>query len=386
MDFSEALQLQETLVKYRRYLHQNPEIGLSLPQTVAYVTDTLKKYGYTPVQCGNGVTATVGKGSTCILLRADMDALPIQEQTNLPFCSKIPNAMHACGHDLHTAMLLGAAKLLKEKEHELNGVVKLMFQPAEEILCGAQNMIDCGILENPTPDAALMVHVGCGIPIKSGTIIVSAPGTVAPSADHFEITVTGKGCHGSTPQKGIDVILTSNHIFSAISTLQIREFADTHITLTFGAFNAGTNANVMPEKAVLKGTLRMFDETVRPKFKDRLVELTQSIAQSFQAKAEVDFFSGCPAFKCDENLSDFALKIFDNAINAADFSEKAGGSEDFAYISQKVPTLLLNITAGDSRNGYTVPLHNPKTNFDESSLSVGCFAYTKFAMNFLKKF
>ncbi|MBQ2968088.1 MAG: amidohydrolase [Clostridia bacterium] len=386
MEFKEALTLKAELTKHRRHLHENPEIGFSLDETKAYVLNVLKEYGYAPTPCGKcGITATVGKGEKCILLRADMDALPISEQTNLPYKSKKENQMHACGHDMHTAMLLGAAKLLKANEDVLKGTVKLMFQPAEEILSGAKDMIKNGVLENPKPDCALMIHVSTGLPQKAGTIIISAPGTVAPSADHFEITVTGKGCHGSTPQNGTDPILAGAHILSAVSALQTREFSGTPITLTFGSFRAGNCANAIPETATLSGTLRMFDEPERVQFKARLTTMVQDLAKSFGTTASVNFFAGCPSLICDEKLATLGLKIFPNSINAGSFPKKASGSEDFAYISHQTPSLLINIAAGDSRNGFSHPLHNAKTTFDESALPVGSFVYAKFAESYLRE-
>ncbi|MBR3942497.1 MAG: amidohydrolase [Clostridia bacterium] len=377
--------LKNELIKHRRYLHQNPELGLELPNTFSYVKNVLESYGYKPERCGeNGIVATVGQGSKVVLLRADMDALPLNEQTDFAHKSKIKNCMHACGHDMHTTMLLGAAKMLKETENNLNGVVKLMFQPGEEILKGANNMIKAGILENPKPEAAFMVHVSTGIPLETGTLIVSAPGTVAPSSDHFTITINGKGCHGSMPQSGTDPIIAASQFLISVQALQTREFAHKKILLTFGIFHAGESANAIPDAAVLSGTLRTFDEETRTQCKERMENLLKNCVRSFECDANIRYTAECPPVICDKNLSEFAMKNLTNTISS-DSIPKGTGSEDFAFISQKIPSVLVYIPAGDSRNGYTYPLHNPRAMFDENALMVGAYAYRDFAVKYLNK-
>ncbi len=376
---------EKELIEHRRFLHRNPETGLDLPHTAAYVKTVLENYGYTPEHCGkSGIIATVGQGKKVVLLRADMDALPLQEQSEFAHKSEKEGNMHACGHDMHTAMLLGAAKLLKEQENELQGVVKLMFQPGEEILAGAKDMIDAGVLENPAPNAAFMVHVSTGMPFETGTLIVSAPGTVAPSSDHFTITVKGKGCHGSMPQAGIDPILSAAHFLLAVQSLQTREFADEKIILTFGIFHAGESANAIPETAILSGTLRTFNEKGRAKCKERMESLLKKCTTAFGCDASVCYTAECPTFVCDKNLSDFAMQNLSNTISS-DNIPKGTGSEDFAFISQKIPSVLVYIPAGDSRDGYQFPLHNPKALFDENALTVGACAYRDFAVKFLNQ-
>ncbi|MBQ8403870.1 MAG: amidohydrolase, partial [Clostridia bacterium] len=203
---AEAKASAEEFTEIRRYIHAHAEVGFDLPHTVEKVREVLGLLGYEPKSCGKaGILADIGgeKGGASILLRADMDALPMKEETELPFAAENGN-MHACGHDMHTAMLLCAAKLLKAHESELCGKVTLMFQPAEETLSGAKDMIDAGVLEEAGAEAALMLHVFAGTGVETGKIIVPPHGVSAPAADYFEITVHGKGCHGATPQKGKD--------------------------------------------------------------------------------------------------------------------------------------------------------------------------------------
>lgn len=200
----EAREWKDKIIQQRKYLHAHAETGFALDNTLAYVKAELEKMGCAPQLCGRaGLVAMVGgkKPGKVFLLRADMDALPIQEQAEVDFAST-NGSMHACGHDMHTAMLLGAARLLKRHEEDICGTVKLMFQPAEEIFEGSADMIRAGLLENPPVEGALMIHVMAGVPFEPGTVIVSGPGVSAPAADYFEIRVKGKGCHGSMPHMG----------------------------------------------------------------------------------------------------------------------------------------------------------------------------------------
>ena len=213
MDFYErALELREETTAYRRHLHENAEVGVHLPKAAAYVKEQLSTMGLSPRVCGEGITATLGRGGRTLLLRADMDALPMREESGLPFACTTGGAAHCCGHDLHTAMLLTAAKLLKEREGELKGTVRLMFQTGEEVFKGAENMIENGILEDPKPDAALAFHVGAGkMPV--GLYMYNDTGAAMMSSmDGFKITVRGRGAHGAYPHNAIDPI----HLFTRV--------------------------------------------------------------------------------------------------------------------------------------------------------------------------
>ena len=392
---SEVEQLKEEIIQHRRWLHAHAETGFQLKETKPYVKKALEAMGYQVNDCGKaGLATTIGNGGKVFLLRADMDALPITEESNVPFACK-NGAMHACGHDMHTAMLLGAAKLLKLHETELSGTVKLMFQPAEEVFRGGQDMIDNGILENPAVDVAMMIHVTSGAPIPAGTVIVSAPGVTAPAADYFSIKVQGKGCHGSTPQNGIDALTAAAHILIALQEIHARELTPgDESVLTIGTFQGGTAENVIADSAVLGGTIRTYDETVRAYLKERMTQISTSVATAFRATAEVSFGSGCPTLSNDKALCGAVAGYLKEllgpygALDAAALSAgkpaRGGGSEDFAYISQKVPALMLALAAGEPAKGYTYPLHHPKTTFDESALSVGAAAFAYTAMRSLE--
>ena len=388
--------LQEEIKSHRLWLHTHAETGFDLTETKPYVKSTLTEMGYTVQECGKaGLVTTVGKpGGKVLLLRADMDALPIAEEADVDFACK-NGRMHACGHDMHTAMLLGAAKILKAHESELGGTVKLMFQPAEEIFEGSKDMIASGVLENPRPDAALMIHVAAGMPLPAGTVVVSAPGVSAPAADYFTIRVHGKGCHGSAPQNGIDPLTAAAHILIALQEIHARELsASDEAVLTIGTFHAGEAGNVIPDTATMGGTIRTYDEKTRAYLKERMTAIAQSIAEAFRASAEVSFGSGCPTLVNDKDLSEKVtgyLKGLLGASHAFTTAElnggkpaRGGGSEDFAYVSHEVPSLMLAL-AGEPSKGYVYPQHHPKVKFDESVLSTGAAVFVDCALQYLRE-
>ena len=307
--FTEAKNLQSELSRHRRWLHAHPGVAIDIADTVAYVRAELQKLGLSPVPCGRaGLVATIGQGETCILLRADMDALPIPEESGEEFAS-CNGAMHACGHDLHTAMLLGAARLLKDHEHELKGTVKLMFQPAEEIFEGAKDMIEGGVLEAPAPGAAIMLHITAGAPMPTGMVIAMAPGVSAPAADYFTIDVHGRGCHGAAPHQGVDAITAAAHILLALQELHARELAPgTEAVLTVGTIRGGTASNAIADSCQLGGTIRTYDEQTRSFLKTRMVEISAAGAGAYRATATVEFGSGTPTLQNDAALAQIAMR------------------------------------------------------------------------------
>ena len=393
----EAAALQEEIKAHRLWLHTHAETGFDLTETKPYVKSALMKMGYTVQECGKaGLVTTVGKpGGKVLLLRADMDALPIAEEADVDFACQ-NGRMHACGHDMHTAMLLGAAKLLKAHESELEGMVKLMFQPAEEIFEGSKDMIASGVLENPRPDAALMIHVAAGMPLPAGTVVVSAPGVSAPAADYFTIRVHGKGCHGSAPQNGIDPLTAAAHILIALQEIHARELsASDEAVLTIGTFHAGEAGNVIPDTATMGGTIRTYDEKTRAYLKERITAIAKNVAEAFRASAEVGFGSGCPTLVNDKDLSEKvtgylkdllgANRAFTTAELSGGKPARGGGSEDFAYVSHEVPSLMLALAAGEPSKGYVYPQHHPKVKFDESVLSTGAAVFVDCALQYLRE-
>jgi len=391
---AETKEFEEQLVRDYQNLHRCAETGFELAKTKAYVEACLRRMGYEPELCGKcGLVARAGKqvGGKVFLLRADMDALPIREETGLAFAAT-KGCMHACGHDMHTTMLLGAAQLLKNHESELHGCVKLMFQPAEELLEGARDMVEAGVLEEPDVDAAMMIHVMTGVSLKAGSVVVAPPGVSAPAADFFTIRIQGKGCHGSTPHQGIDSITVAAHILIALQELQAREMSiSDEAVLTIGRMAGGDAANVIADTAVMEGTLRCYQEELRIRLKQRICEIASGIAGTFRAKAEVVFTSECPTLINDAELVKDVTKytkrlLGEERVQASESileSGKMSGSEDFAYVSQKVPSVMLALAAGVDGNDY--PLHHPKVRFDTGVLAVGSAAYAGNAIAWLQE-
>ena len=348
---------KEDLVNARRYLHSHPEIGFNLPNTVAFIKKELLAMGYEPKPCGkSGLTVLAGgkKEGKVFMIRGDMDALPISEEAHVNFASQNGN-MHACGHDMHTTMLLGAAKLLKAHEDEIEGTIKLDFQPSEENFQGANDMIQAGLLENPSVDAALMIHVMANLPMEPGTVIISDGGVSAPAADYFKIHIQGKGCHGSMPNNGVDPINAAAHIITALQEIHARELAlSEEAVLTFGTIQGGMAENAIPDTVDLGGTLRTYDEDIRDFIKKRMVEISKYITSAFRAEAEVTFGSGCPTLVNNADLSaeekksavDKYAQLSTNAEKEllAESSIKARGYENavVTVIDEKADVIILS--------------------------------------------
>lgn len=398
----EAAAYQEQLVQTRRYLHSHPETGFDLKNTTEYVRKELIAMGYEPVMCGkSGIIALAGKKKSgkVFLIRGDMDALPIKEESDVPFSSD-NGKMHACGHDMHTTMMLGAARLLKSHEYEIEGTVKLMFQPAEEIFEGSDDMINAGVLNSPDVDAAMMIHVMAGLPIPAGTVISCDGGVSAPAADYFYIDIQGKGCHGSMPNNGVDPVTIAAHIITGLSEINSRELGlSDDAVITIGTINAGNAANVIPDTAHMSGTIRTYDEETRSYIKQRVSDIASNIANAYRGSASVTYGSGCPCLLNNPDLATCSAKYLKellgpsrtftaaqlNAMSGGGKASKSTGSEDFAYVSQQVPSIMFALAAGTPQDGYCYPQHHPKVKFDEAILSEGSAVYAYTAMRWLEE-
>jgi hippurate hydrolase len=326
-----------------------------------------------------------------------MDALPIKEETTLEYACENGN-MHACGHDAHTAMLIAAAKMLKEKESELKCTVKLLFQAAEETLEGAKNAIENGILDNPKVDAATMLHVVVGTEFESGSVIVSSAGVSAPAVEYFRIKIKGKGAHGSTPEKSKDALALACRITLALEEIKAKELGlNEKAVITIGSLMAGKSANVIPDTATVQGSARAFRQDTMEYINQRIENISTFYAQAYGLEAKLEFYSGAPALENEGKMSEFALKCAENTLGGdktltsekiSALSEKSGqksvgaGSEDFAYIAREVPSVMIALCAGKASQGYTYPLHHPKFRLDESSLEYGSKLFYAIATNY----
>ncbi|MDO5545947.1 MAG: M20 family metallopeptidase [Eubacteriales bacterium] len=368
-----AEELFDTAVTIRRDLHQIPEISLDLPKTTAYVMEKLKEMGYDPHPCGGGVVATVGKpGGKTVLLRGDMDALPMREESGLPFASTCDCA-HTCGHDFHAAMLLIAAQMLKENEAALQGTVKLMFQPGEETFLGAKSMIQDGVLESPKPDAALAYHVTAG-QMPLGMFVYRREGTMMNSSDNFKIVIQGKGSHGAYPDTGIDPINIAAHLVLALESIVAREIKSTQASvLTIGKLVAGDAGNIIPDKAELYGTLRCDCAEEREFILKRLHEVTQSVAQTYRGSAEVIILAGtAPLVNDPEAVDAFVGYMRELPVpNRTEYPNMhTASSEDWAEILQRIPGAYMFLSAGFP-DGPSYNQHHPKVVFNEEVLKTG---------------
>lgn len=376
--------IYKDMLQDRRMIHANPELGDHLPETTAYVLERLKGMGIEgKAICKSGIMAEiVGKkqGKT-ILIRADMDALPMREESGLPFASTNGYA-HTCGHDMHTAGLLGTARILKGMEAELEGTVRLMFQPDEEALTGANTMIGAGILDGV--DVALSGHVFSGS-LKPGSIAVS-PGYVMASADRFKISVKGSGSHGSTPHKAVDPINTGVHIFLGLQELVARETnAMDPTVITVGSFCAGTAPNIIPELAVMEGSIRAKSREGRSFAKRRLVQLCKGVAAAYGSECEIEFTGGTPAVYNDPELFDTMKGYAAGVVKYVEPMEFTMMSEDFAMVSELIPSVYIGIGAGGDDEVYTrYNNHNPKVRFSEESLIYIGALYAQCAVSWLE--
>lgn len=383
----EAMEIKDEIIANRRHIHRRPELGFDLPETIEFVATQLESYGYEPKKLGGGLTCTVGTGaSPVLLLRADMDALPQQEDSGVEYSSEIDGVCHSCGHDCHTAMLLGAAKILKKHEEELQGTVKFMFQPAEELLKGSERMIDEGILENPPVDAAMGFHINTG---KCGNYdthpgnVIFAENKMMPSADEFHIKVIGKAAHGSTAFAGVSAAHIAANIISALQQMPILETAyNDDIIMAIGSVESGNVSNVIPDSALIKGNMRAYTQEKRDFMKKRITEISEGIAKTWRGEATVEFPFGVAANVNDRELTKEMREYLEEVVNVEIISPIAG-SEDFANLGLHVPTFFANVGCGSPDDGYEYSMHNPKMRIDEDGLPYGTAAHCQCAFEYL---
>ena len=370
----------------RRQLHTWAEVGFDLPKTVALVDKELTEMGIPHYPVGkSGICAILGKGEKCVLLRADMDALPMKETTGLPYASE-GEGTHSCGHDCHTAMLLGAAKLLKEDEDKLNGVVKLMFQPAEELLQGAVDMIENGILENPKPDVAFATHISVGQPGTTVGRVTYSSGPALYSGDAVKIRVYGKNAHGASSFMGVDAINIAAHIVVALNEIISREIPlDEHSVVLVGKIAGGDTVNTTAGYAELDVSIRAQTEEKRNFLKQRVKEISEGIAVTFRGKAEVDFVYGMAPLYCDPKTAADGHRYVESLGYTPVCVPCMGGTEDFTAVANLIPSVMLNLGAGSIEEGHICSMHNAGMIANEDVLPTGVAIYCQCATQWLEE-
>lgn len=385
----QAKLIKEDLLNYRRTIHSNPEVGDKLPKTKAFVMDKLREFGYEPIEiCESGIVATIegNKSSKTFLLRADMDALPMKEDTNCDFKSN-NGCMHSCGHDMHTAMLLGAAKLLKQNQDQIEGTVKLVFQPDEEGFTGAKKMIKAGVLENPKVNAAMAMHVHSGTP---SNVVLYGLGTSIAGCNRFRIVVKGIGCHGAMPETGIDPINIAAHIYLSLQEITSREIPSTKpAVLTIGKFVGGDAPNIIPKEVIMEGTIRSLDKELGQFIFNRINDIVKSTAKMFRGEAELIELSSVPPLVNNTNLAKELGSYVKDLVGEKGVVEFEGGgmgSEDFASYSYEVPSVYFMLGAGTKQENplYGEPMHNNKVVFNEDIMVTGAAMHAYCAIKWLK--
>jgi len=376
------------IVAVRRDIHAHPEMRYEEVRTGALVAERLRALGY-DVRTGVGKTGVVGtltggsKGKT-VLLRGDMDALPIQETVDTPFKSQNDGVMHACGHDGHTAMLLGAAQLLAERRELIPGNVKLMFQPAEEGGAGAMRMIEDGVLQGPDVDGAFALHVSHRY--YTGSLGIKA-GPLHACSDYVTIEVQGKGGHASIPDVTVDPILIGAQIVASLQTLVSREVSPFEpAVITVGSFHAGTRPNIIPDTAHIEGTIRTHSTKVQELLERRIPELVQGIARAMRGDAKVDYTRLYPVVNNAASAADVVRSVAQETVGEAGTLEDRPimGGEDFAFILQRVPGAMFQL--GVRNRAWTEPreIHTARFELDEDALPIGAAMLAGSALRFLE--
>ncbi|MBP2000957.1 amidohydrolase [Paenibacillus shirakamiensis] len=384
-----AQTLAEDLQHIRRHLHQYPELGFEEFITSAYVAEELTRIGL-EVQtgiAGTGVVAILkgGQPGPVIAIRADMDALPLDEQTALDFQSLHEGKMHACGHDGHMAMALGAANILSTMREELSGTVKFIFQPAEEMLGGARHMITAGVLENPKVEAIVGLHVWPDLAVGQFGV---RSGTIMASMDPVDITIIGQAGHGAAPHQGVDAVLISAHVMTALQSLISRESDPSEpVVLSMGSIHGGTLPNIIADRVELKGTVRSVHAITRERMALRIQALAEHVAEGMNAKAEVNYTFGYPPTVNNIELNTLAEETIESIWGipaVVELKHSQMTSEDMAYYLEQIPGVFVLVGAGHPHE-MNFPLHHPKLNIDEKALIYGATFLTAFAISALDR-
>lgn len=381
----EATKIENTIIAWRRDFHKNPELSFKEVRTAGIVATELDRLGFIVTE-NVGLTGIVGllEGKypgPCILLRFDMDALPMQEDNQSDYASVVPNVMHACGHDTHVAMGLGVAAIMASHCNEIHGSLKFMFQPAEENGSGAKAMIEDGLFESPRPDLAFAIHIHSQTP--SGIFGIT-DGPVLSAADTFRCVITGKGGHGAEPQATIDPVLTGAHIITQIQTIvsrNVNPFESASISI--GSIHAGSAYNIIPEVVEIQGSIRTYSAATRELVHRRLREIVEGTCQAMGAKADLEINTLIPPTvntpRIAEKVREIAAHTF--GPESVDANNRSTASEDFSLVLQEIPGVYITLGAARRPNDY--PHHNPLFDVNEAMMKNGVALLCEIAAYYL---
>jgi amidohydrolase len=385
---TEVTRMSEEMIRLRRDFHAHPELGLKEKRTSEIIAEYLRNLGL-EVETGIAVTGVVGllTGSApgrTLMLRSDMDALPVQEKGTAPYRSQHRNVMHACGHDGHMANLLVTAAVLSRFRENLKGQVKFVFQPAEEMPGGARLMVEEGVLENPKVDAAFGLHLVNALPVG---FIGWCKGTMMAAMDTFNLRIKGKSGHSAMPEGSVDAILASARVISALQSLIVRDVTSPMAALVnVGTVKGGSAPNVVAEEVELSGTVRTIDREVRAGFPASMMRVINEAAGDMKATFELDYEHGYPAVVNDPAMTDFLLDVIRETPWGPGLIElpPVMGSEDMSFYFEHVPGSFIFLGAGNQEKGFTQPLHSSLFDFDESALTIGATIFSRLALTFLQ--
>lgn len=381
---------ERKFIEMRRGLHAIPEASFKESKTQARVSSYLKALGiaHRRVPRSTGILGLIsGQGRRTLALRSDMDALNITEKTGLPFASRHPGFMHACGHDAHMAIVIGAATVLKHLDNELPGNIRLIFQPAEETSPGgALSMIKAGALRSPRVGAVLGLHVDPVI--KSGKIAVN-PGFVSAAADEFRVTISGKGGHGSSPHKSVDAIMVAADFITSLQTVVSRRVSPLEsVVVSIGRLCGGEKSNIIAERVDMEGTIRTKTPEMRRRVPAMISKILRSSCSAYGARGEFKLIKGYPPLFCDPALSELVTSACSDILGRHNTTTSPGlemGGEDFAYYAEKVPGVMVFVGVGSRTRGKSHFLHHSRFDIDEGVLKVGVAALAYSAYRYLKE-
>jgi amidohydrolase len=381
-----AENIHSQLVDIRRDLHKNPELGFDLCRTSQKVKDFLVAEGIEYYEVAEtGICAIIrGKGEKTVALRADMDALPLDDKKICEYSSEVKGKMHACGHDAHTTMLLGAAKILNSMKEKIPGNVKLFFEPGEETTGGSKIMIKEGVLENPNVDAVIGLHVEEWL--EAGTVGLKR-GVAYAASNPFTIKIIGKGGHGARPHMAIDPIVIASSVITSLQNIISREIDPTEpAVLTIGSIHGGTAENIIPEEVIISGIIRTTSSENREHIKTRLIQVVEGIVTSMRGKCEIDIVDGYPCLYNSDKLAAMFETLASEVIgedNVYKLDKPTMGGESFSYFSMERPSLFYFLGSGNVEKGIVHPAHGNLFDIDESCLSIGVAMQCKLAYEFL---